>query len=145
MAKQGLQAKFRPSQRAVALAAITVHMVTFTVDIWAPLGIAGGVPHVIGVLFAMWSTSSNDVWHAAWVGTILTIAGYLLSPAAPFDGQGIVIVNRLIAIGAIWGTALAAFLYHQSQAELAFVSTLSPVKWSWTYAVIQVWSEPMDR
>ena len=73
-------------------------------DLSMPLGVAGGVPYVALVLFGIWYPKRRYVILLACVGSALTVAGYYLSPEGGVPW--VVMVNRLLAIGAIWVTAL---------------------------------------
>ena len=77
----------------------------FVVDIASlPLGVAAGVAYVGVVLVALWLSQWKSVLIVAGGVSILTIVGYLLSE--PGGIPWIVITNRLLALAAIWLTAL---------------------------------------
>jgi PAS domain S-box-containing protein len=75
---------------------------TFTADLLLPLGIAAGVPYVIAILIAYWLHDTRSTLVIAAVCTLLVLAGYFASPAGGELWK--VIVNRGLAIGAIWIT-----------------------------------------
>ena len=88
-----------------AVAALTI----FVFDLSLPLGVAGGVPYVVLVLISLWSPRRSTTWVAAVVGTVLTAVGFALSP--PGGELWKVISNRLLALFAIWVTAILCAVY----------------------------------
>jgi len=79
--------------------------VIFIVDIASlPLGVAAGVAYVAVVLVALWLSQWKSVLIVAGGVSILTIIGYLLSE--PGGVPWMVMVNRLLALSAIWLTAI---------------------------------------
>jgi signal transduction histidine kinase len=77
----------------------------FVVDIASlPLGVAAGVAYVAVVLVALWLSQWKSVLIVAGGVSILTIIGYLLSE--PGGIPWVVVTNRLLALAAIWLTAL---------------------------------------
>ncbi len=77
----------------------------FVVDIASlPLGVAAGVAYVAVVLVALSLSQWKSVLIVAGGVSILTIIGYLLSE--PGGIPWIVVINRLLALAAIWLTAL---------------------------------------
>ena len=75
----------------------------FAVDLSFPLGVAGGVPYVGLVLLSVWFPRHLHVVLAAAAGTVLTVAGFFLSP--PGGPLWIVTFNRALAFFIIWVTA----------------------------------------
>jgi len=78
----------------------------FIVDVAAlPLGVAAGVAYVGVVLISLWLPG----WHLSYVVaggvSLLTILGFILSE--PASTQWMVVANRLLALFAIWFTAIA--------------------------------------
>lgn len=86
------------------IAAAATAGAVFAFDLVTPLGVAAAVPYVMLVLVANWLPKTGHVYLLAALGTVLTIAGYFMSP----DGgiEWIVLTNRALAIFAIWITAL---------------------------------------
>ncbi|NIA26718.1 MAG: hypothetical protein GWP02_01585 [Desulfobulbaceae bacterium] len=77
----------------------------FVVDIASvPLGVAAGIAYVAVVLVALWLSQWKSVLIVAGGVSILTIIGYLLSE--PGGVQWMVVANRLLALAAIWLTAV---------------------------------------
>ena len=77
----------------------------FYVDIASlPLGVAAGVAYVAVVLVSLWTSQWQYTLIIAGGVTILTIFGYLFSE--PAGVPWMVITNRLLALAAIWLTAL---------------------------------------
>jgi len=88
----------------------------FFVDLSLELGVAGGVLYVILVLVALWARQKRYIWGAAMLGTILTVLGYWLSP--PGGEVWKVMVNRIISILVIWGTAFLCYLFKINEGAL---------------------------
>ena len=88
----------------ITLAAICMAGLFFFLDISMPLGIAGGIPYVALVMMGIWFPGLGPIYVLAALGTVLTVAGYFVSP----DGSDfwIVVVNRTLALFAIWITAV---------------------------------------
>jgi PAS domain S-box-containing protein len=72
----------------------------FLLDILAPLDVAGGVPYVILVVYGWWFKERSAPLFLALAGSVLTIAGYFLSPEG--SATWIVLTNRFYAILALW-------------------------------------------
>ncbi len=99
--------------QVLALCSITSLAILIS-DYLMPLGIAEAVPYVAVVLIALRSPNKQDPFLVAVGCSLLTFLGYLLS------GEGaetwIAAVNRVIAIFAIWVTALLAM--HIKEADV---------------------------
>ncbi len=102
-------------KRAIIIA-VAIASAVFVLDMSTPLGVAGGVPYVFLVIFGWIFRSKGAFFILAFVGSILTILGYLFSPEGGVPW--VVFTNRLYAIIAIWSTALA--LWGMSRQQLAF-------------------------
>ncbi len=88
----------------------------FSLDLWLPLGVAGGVPYVALVLLGWWFPKRNHIVYLAVAGTFLTIIGYFFSEAAPVLWMAI--ANRALALFAIWITAFLLSQAKRSKEEL---------------------------
>lgn len=78
----------------------------FIIDIQSlPLGVAAGVAYVGVVFIALWLPNWQQTFIVAGGVTLLTILGFILSEPAGIPWM--VVVNRLLALYAIWLTALA--------------------------------------
>ena len=79
-------------------------LIIFIVDLQVPLGVAGGVPYIMVVLLSLWSPKPYLILYIATVCSVLTLLGFYFSPAG---GEfWAVISNRVIALFAIWVTAV---------------------------------------
>ena len=87
--------------------AVLLAVAIFLVDLSLPLGIAGGVPYVALVLTGWWFRRRSDIFVLAAVASLLTAAGYLLSPEGGIPWM--VLANRALAFFAIWVTAVLLF------------------------------------
>jgi signal transduction histidine kinase/CheY-like chemotaxis protein len=85
-------------------------------DLLSPSSVASGVPYVGLVLLGLWLPQRWYIFAAAITGTILTIVGYLISPAS-LENQ-VVMTNLFIAIFAIWVVSLLCFIYKRDEKTL---------------------------
>ncbi len=83
-------------------------------DLSLPLGVAGGVPYVALVLIGLWTPGQRYALSLAAIATALTVLGYLYSPSGGVPW--VVLTNRVLAVFAIWITAL--LIAHRKQAEV---------------------------
>ncbi len=84
----------------------------FIIDIASlPLGVAAGVAYVAVVLISLWLPRWHYAIFVAGTVSILTILGFLWSEPAGIPWM--VVANRLLALSAIWLTAIAgSWLVH---------------------------------
>ncbi len=86
-------------QIAFICAALSISI--FIVDIASlPLGVAAGVAYVVVVLLALWLSHWKYTLFVAGGVSVLTILGFLFSE--PAGVPWMVIVNRVLALAAIW-------------------------------------------
>jgi hypothetical protein len=87
------------------LIAITVVFAAafLAVDLYLPLGVAAGMPYIAVVLLGWWFPRRRDIVVLAALSSALTLAGYALSPEGGVPWM--VLVNRAMALGAIWTVA----------------------------------------
>jgi len=95
-----------------ALLAIAI----FTIDLQVPLGVAGGVPYIAVILISLWSPNSKAVIYLAIICSILTLLGFYFSPTGGELWK--VISNRLLALFAIWVTAILALKWKRREDEI---------------------------
>jgi PAS domain S-box-containing protein len=101
---------------------IVVAVIILIFDLYLPLGVAGGVPYVVLVLIGLWSPWRYYVYLMAVIGTLLIALGYIASPEGGV--LWIVITNRVLALFAIWVTAILGTRIHDSKMNLqAIVDT----------------------
>ncbi len=70
-----------------------------------PLGIAGGVPQIIPVLFSYKLKDKKAILYFSILGSLLIIAAFFFSPSGGQHWQ--VMANRFLALFAVWTVALA--------------------------------------
>jgi len=95
------------------------------IDIQLPLGIAAGILYLPAVIAAIWLSQPAAPFVMAAAGSALTVAGYLLA-AEPVSQPAMVLINRSLAIVALW--AVAASLYRVGHAERAQLRSASDMK-----------------
>jgi len=89
----------------IALTCTALAVGIFMVDIASlPLGVAAGVAYVAVVVIALWLPKWQHSLIAAGGVSLLTVLGYLLSEPAGIPWM--VVANRLLALSAIWLTAI---------------------------------------
>jgi signal transduction histidine kinase len=77
----------------------------FVLDIASlPLGVAAGVAYVAVILVSLWLPKWQHSLLVAGAASVLTVLGYLWSEPAAI--QWMVVANRLLALAAIWLTAI---------------------------------------
>ncbi len=96
--------KIKSSDNKIIAFCITLSIAIFIFDSFVELGVAGGVPHILVVLVSLRSSRKKMPIYIALLGSTLTLAGFY---ASPYGGElWKVILNRLIALFAIWTTAI---------------------------------------
>lgn len=86
-------------------------------DAMTPLGVAGGVPYVAVVLIGLMARQPRTVLVLAALGTALTVVGYFISPQE-VTSHHVVLINRGLAIFAIWATGIVSYVHLRSLATL---------------------------
>ncbi|MEP2773025.1 MAG: ATP-binding protein [Fulvivirga sp.] len=89
------------------LAVLIVMLTTLWIDLSLPLGVAGGVPYVLAVLISTRLKNQSVVILVAILSSVLTVVGYQFSSGG-LSADHIVIINRAMALGVIWCTAILA-------------------------------------
>lgn len=85
------------------VAALCATLVVFSVDLFLPLGIAGGVPYLVPVLLSLWIPGRRSTLSLAGIASALTLAGLYISPAGGVRAD--ILANRSLALFAIWVTS----------------------------------------
>ena len=88
---------------ALTSAIVAAMAAVFSFDLFMPLGVAGGVPYVAAVLISLYSRRRRLTVFVAAGCSLLTVVGLFAS--GPGSILWIVLVNRGIAVFAIWATA----------------------------------------
>ena len=112
-----LSRRSAPSSTAVLVLVIVLSAAVFVLDLVSPLGVAIGILYVAIVLAAQWAPRPRDTVIAAALGTVLIVAGALLSPA-----EGMLwtdFINRFLALFAIWATAGLSIQRKRAEIEQA--------------------------
>lgn len=103
----------KPSPLFHLLLALGLMGVFFALDLFLPLGVAGGVPYVTVVLAGWWLGPASYLIPLAIASSILIGLGYLFSPEG--GTLWVVLINRLLALFAIWVTTFGLVLAKRSQ------------------------------
>ncbi|MDP6512451.1 MAG: PAS domain S-box protein, partial [SAR202 cluster bacterium] len=99
--------RFAERVNGLVLAMLVLIGGVFLLDLLLPLGVAGGVPYVAPVLIAWWIEKRRWIIVAAALGSVLTIAGFFLSPEGGVPW--VVLTNRGLAMFAIWTAAILSY------------------------------------
>ncbi len=105
---------FKP--RTILAASLVMMVGVFVADIQMPLGVAIGVAYVAVVLFSFWSYWRYYTVIISLVATVLTLFGHFLSPIGGLIWLDL--VNRLMALFAIWVTAILFLRWKGSEKAL---------------------------
>ncbi|HYW04508.1 MAG TPA: PAS domain S-box protein [Gammaproteobacteria bacterium] len=92
----------------IAVAAV-VGLAILGFDFLVPLGVAAAVPYVLLVLLGLWMPWRSASWLLAVTATALTILGYAVSYRGG-EPHWVVLTNRLLALTAIWITAVLCYM-----------------------------------
>lgn len=119
-----------------AVVAVLLAVGIFVADAFVPLGVAGGVPYVAVILVALNVPSRRFVIALGIACSILTVTDVFISVGPGNTEWWKVIVNRCLALGAIWVTVwlglqrnLAQESYRQRLDELARLNRLKTVEY----------------
>lgn len=117
------------TEKSTIIAVTLLASLIFIIDAFLPLGVAGGVPYVAVILVALRSASARLVYGAAATCSLLTLVDIAVSPGPGNTEWWKVIVNRCLALFAIWVTAflgrqrnVAAERQRRHLADLAHLS-----------------------
>lgn len=94
---------------------------TFLIDVFVPLGVAGGVPYVAPVLLATFLPIKFALFTVGVFCSLLTVGGMFYSPEIEVIDWN-VLINRGLALFAIWVTAILGYYQNQlrDQREAAY-------------------------
>ncbi len=98
--------------------AVVVGLLILGFDFLMPLGVAAAVPYVLLVLLSLWMPWRKAAWLLAGAATGLTMLGYAVS-ARSADPAWVVLTNRLLALAAIWITAVLCYMQRRVTIALA--------------------------
>ncbi len=88
----------------------------FVVDVQTPLGVADGMLYVVLVLLGLMAKNRSLIIYAAILGSVLSMAGYLVSP--PGGETSSVLANRLLSIFIIWMTTVLCLIIFRAEESL---------------------------
>lgn len=93
---------------------LLITLATLLFDLSLPLGVAGGVPYTLAVLMASRLKNQRAVIFTAILSSLLTAVGYEFSEYGS-SSDHIVFINRIMALGVIWITAVLSNLNIKNQ------------------------------
>ena len=91
-----------------ALLTVALAVGILLLDIMIPLGVADGILYITLVLVAFFTKNKKFIYLSAVTGTLLTVAGFFVSPSGGELWQ--VIANRSLTILTIWIVAILCLL-----------------------------------
>lgn len=101
--------RFGEPKRAWHIAfCVGIALIVFWADVQLPPGVAMGVPHVLVILFSLQIGDGRVTYGFALACTLLTLLGFHFSPDNPGGTAAdpwMVLMNRLVALLAIWSSA----------------------------------------
>lgn len=107
-------------EQLVVLLSLLICIAVLLFDLFSPLGVAAGVPYAALVLVGLIAQKRRFIFVLAILGSLLTIAGYYLSPPGLLH-TNVVMINRGLALLVIWITAGVSYLH------LEMLSRLEPL------------------
>jgi diguanylate cyclase (GGDEF)-like protein len=103
--------------RLTLTATLILAAALFALDAVTPLGVAGGLPYLAVVLVGLLGRMPRTILLLASLCTGLIVIGFYLSATA-VGTSSVAMLNRVLAIGAIWSTAIVSYLHLRSLATL---------------------------
>lgn len=113
--------KLGTRKQLVILLSLLICIAVLFFDIYSPAGVAAGVPYVALVLVGLITQKPRFILALAVLGSILTVAGYYLSP--PGVTYDVRIINRGLTLFAIWSTAIVSYFHLKMLARLEPLAT----------------------
>lgn len=111
--------------RKNALLCVGISIALFVFDLLLPLGVSGGVPYIVVILLSLKTDNLRYTYSLAGICTGLIIAGFLLSTEGGVLWQ--VLLNRALAIFAVWVTAVLSIRYRKSRQQLKALRGYLPI------------------
>ncbi len=112
-----------PRSAAAGILGVVAMAAVFVVDLVTPLGYLDGILYMIPVLMGLWVPGARYALSAASAATILIVIDMTLSTRAALP-MGVVIVDRLGAIGILWGLATAIAWRKRRDAAIEHLSAI---------------------
>lgn len=103
--------------RLTLAAALILAAALFALDAVTPLGVAGGLPYLAVVLVGLLGRMPRTILLLASLCTGLIVTGFYVSPSTP-GSSSVAMLNRVLAIAAIWSTAIVSYVHLRSLATL---------------------------
>lgn len=95
----------RLRSQAIYASLVIYTLSVFVIDLTLRLGIAAGVPYLFSVWIAYRAPRTSTIWITALACSALTVIGAVL-PLVSGNIPAVVIINRMLALFAIWITAI---------------------------------------
>lgn len=96
-------------------ASIILASIFFILDLFLPLGVAGGAAYIALVFLGFWAPWWYYIYMMAGLASILTVLGFYVSPEGGAHWVGI--TNRGLTLVAIWTVAIFGSIIQKNQAK----------------------------
>lgn len=104
---------------------IVLSLIILVIDMVIPLGVAVAVPYIAPIFISLWVKNKSYILTVSVTTTFFALLGFILSP--PGGILWMVVTNRLLAILAIWVTAIMGLSWIKSQ-EALIVARINSAK-----------------
>ena len=112
-----------PRSAAAGVLGVAAMAAVFVLDLVTPLGYLDGILYMIPVLLGLWVPGTRYALSAASAATILIVIDMTLSTRAALP-MAVVVVDRLGAIGILWGLATAIAWRKRRDAAIEHLSAI---------------------
>ena len=112
-----------PRSAAAGVLGVAAMAAVFVLDLVTPLGYLDGILYMIPVLMGLWVPGTRYALSAASAATILIVIDMALSTRAALP-MAVVVVDRLGAIGILWGLATAIAWRKRRDAAIEHLSAI---------------------
>ena len=112
-----------PRSAAAGVLGVAAMAAVFVLDLVTPLGYLDGILYMIPVLMGLWVPGTRYALSAASAATILIVIDMVLSTRAALP-MAVVVVDRLGAIGILWGLATAIAWRKRRDAAIEHLSAI---------------------
>ena len=110
---ESMNTRFKLSNPQVYSFSLILAAIILLIDLSLPLGVAGGVLYIAVILISLWSSRNRFSLYLAAGCSILVAIGFLYSP--PGGEFWKVMVNRGLALFAIWVTAILLMVWKETR------------------------------
>ncbi len=99
-----------------------ISLIVFVIDLFVPRGVCAGVIHILAVMATLTCPTRQQTLIVASVATIFVLAADIFAPGPGETELWKIMVNQVLIVAAIWGTAFVIYLRGKAVDELEIVS-----------------------